>query len=573
MNVKTLVIAVVALAIGAVAGNFLSLPTVETNVAMTNGDTEPGKKVLYWVAPMDPNFRRDGPGKSPMGMDLIPVYEGEETVGGNDDVAIRIGPNIVNNLGVRTASVERSDFSPHISTVGYIEFNEDSVSHVHLRTDGWIERLKVRSIGERVKKSDLLFELYSPTIVNAQAELLQALNSGRTSLVNAAEARLRALGVDDHQIKGLRRSGKSHRTIPIYAPQDGVVYQLNVGDGMYAQPSKTILSLADLSSVWVLADVFESDSHAIEPGLPASMTLAYLPGERWDGEIEYVYPTVDPKTRTLKVRLRFDNPGERLKPNMYADVTMHGRPSTNVISVPREALIRTGQSERVIVESGEGVFRPVLVKAGIESGDRVAILEGLSGGERVVVSGQFLIDSESSLSGALARLEASEPSDQTPSTEIRGKGVVNAVMPGERKLNVTHDPIAALGWPRMTMDFAVAPSVDLAAISGAQHVQFGLEKDEAGTWRIASIAPDGSNPSAKGIVHAVDAEARQVNMSHEPIPAIGWPKMTMDFKVAPSVDLSGISIGENYRFELGKNEASRWIITKFENNETDGGGS
>ncbi len=573
MKVGILVIAVVALAIGFAAGKFLPTPTPETSAAITTGDPEAERKIDYWVAPMDPNFRSDSPGKSPMGMDLIPVYEGEGAGGGNDDVAIRIGPNIVNNLGVRTAAVERGDFSPNISTVGYIEFNEGSVFHVHLRTDGWIEDLKVRSIGERVKKGDLLFRLYSPTIVNAQAELLQALSRGRTTLINAAEERLDALGVNASYIKRLKRSGKASRTIPVYAPQDGVVYALNVGDGMYAMPSKTILSMADLSSVWVLADVFESDAHAIEPGLPANMTLSYLPGERWDGEIEYVYPTVDPKTRTLKVRLRFDNPGERLKPDMYADVTMHGRPSTNVLSVPRQALIRTGQSERVIVEAEEGAFRPVLVKAGIESGDRVAILEGLSGGERVVVSGQFLIDSESSLSGALARLEAGEPNDMASNAEIRAEGVVNAVMPGERKVNVTHAPIPALGWPQMTMDFAVAPSVDLAAISDAQHVQFELEKDEAGTWRIASIASNGSNPSAVGIVNAVDAAAHQVNISHEPIPAIGWPQMTMDFKVAPSVDLSGVSSGDTYRFQLTKDEAGMWMITTLENNGTDGGGS
>ena len=367
--------------------------------------------------------------------------------------------------------------------------------------------------------------------------------------------------------------GKASRTIPVYAPQDGVVYALNIGEGMYAKPSKTILSLADLSSVWVLADVFESDAHAIEPGLPASMTLSYWPGERWDGEIEYVYPTVDPKTRTFKVRLRFDNPAERLKPDMYADVTMHGRSTESVLSIPREALIRTGSSERVIVEADEGAFRPVIVKAGIESGDQVAIVEGLSGGERVVVSGQFLIDSESSLSGALARLEADEPSDDPPNPDIRGEGVVNAVMPGERKVNVTHSPIPAIGWPEMTMDFAVGPSVDLTAVRSAQHVEFALEKAEDGMWRIASIASNDSNPSAAGVVNAVDAEARQVNISHEPIPAIGWPKMTMDFNVAPSVDLSGVASGKNYRFQLTKNDGGMWIITKLENDGTDEGGS
>lgn len=357
------------------------------------------KEVLYWVAPMDANYQRDKPGKSPMGMDLVPVYV--DAAGGD---AIMISPEVIQNLGVRTAKAEISRLWRGIDTVGYVDFDESKVSHIHLRTEGWIENLVVRSEGERVKKGDRLFNFYSPELVNAQEEFVQALSAGNKGLVAASTERLLALGISKQQIAALRKNRKVRQTIAVFAPQDGVVSTLPVREGMFIKPSMKVMSLADLSSVWLLAEVFERQVDWVSMGDAAQVTLSYLPGREWQGKVEYIYPSLDPKTRTLKVRLRFDNPEEALKPNMYANVKIFGGAKADILVIPMEALIRTGRNERVIVALGEGRFEARTVKAGIESGDWVEIASGLKPGEEVVVSGQFLIDSEASIKASINRM-------------------------------------------------------------------------------------------------------------------------------------------------------------------------
>ena len=369
------------------------------------------KEVLYWVAPMDPNYQRDEPGKSPMGMDLVPVYA--DPAGGD---AITISPEVIQNLGVRTSKAEISKLWRGIDTVGYVDFDESKLSHIHLRTEGWIENLAVRSEGERVKKGDRLFDFYSPQLVNAQEEFVQALSVGNTGLVSASNERLLALGISKGQIASLRKTRKARQYISVFAPQDGVVASLPVREGMFIKPSMKVMSLADLSSVWLLAEIFERQADWVSMGDSAQVTLSYLPGREWQGKVEYIYPSLDPKTRTLKVRLRFDNPEEALKPNMYANVKIFGGAKTNILVIPMEALIRTGRNERVIVALGEGRFEARTVKAGIESGDWVEISRGLKPGEEVVVSGQFLIDSESSIKASFKRM--SKP-DETKDMEMQ----------------------------------------------------------------------------------------------------------------------------------------------------------
>lgn len=366
---------------------------------------EQPRKPLYWVAPMDPNYRRDKPGKSPMGMDLVPVYADE---GGPE---VRVSAAVINNLGVRTAPVERGRLWRMIETVGYVGFDESRISHIHLRTEGWIERLSVQSAGERVKRGAVLFDLYSPTLINAQEEYVQALGSGNKNLTRASRDRLLALGISEAQVRRLGKTRKVPQTTRFLAPQDGVVAALNVREGMFVRPALEIMSLADLSTVWVLVEVFERQADWVQVGQRAQVRSSFIPGREWEGRVEYVYPTLDPKTRTLQVRLRFDNPDEALKPNMYADVRIYGAPRDEVIKIPREALIRTGEQERVILALGEGRFRARQVKSGMESGEWVEILSGLAPGEQVVTSGQFLIDSESSLKAGLQRL--SEPEADT----------------------------------------------------------------------------------------------------------------------------------------------------------------
>lgn len=439
---------------------------------------EEEREILYWVAPMDPNYQRDKPGKSPMGMDLIPFYANEDQGGS----AISISPAIVQNLGVRSTKAELTRLWRRIDTVGYVDYDESKVSHIHLRTEGWIERLAVESEGERVKKGDFLFDIYSPKLVNAQEELVTALSSGNRGLIRASKERLSALGISDSQIKQLQKTRKVKQRISIFAPQDGVVSDLSVRDGMFIKPAMKVMTLGDLSSIWLLAEVFERQAQWVEVGQPAEVSLSYIPGKIWEGSVEYIYPSLDTKTRTLKVRLRFENPGEQLKPNMYANVKIFAGAKKDTIVIPIEGLIRTGREERVIIALGEGKFEARDVKAGIESGNYVEILNGIKDGEEIVISGQFLIDSEASMRASISRMseldtDKSEMSmDTVDSKTVSAKGTLMIIKADEHKLNIQHDPINELGWPSMTMDFTLAEDVDVSKLNINDKVTFQLEK-------------------------------------------------------------------------------------------------
>ncbi len=444
-------------------------------------------EVLYWVAPMDPNYRRDKPGKSPMGMDLVPIYA--DTSGADADV-ISINPAVVQNLGVRTAKTERGKLWRRINTVGYVAFDERKLSHVHLRTDGWIEKLYVKSDGERVKKGDVLFELYSRELVNAQEEYVQALRGKNDYLKRASRERLESLGMSKQQIKEVSRKRRAFQNVRVLAEQDGIVDGLKVREGMYVKPATEVMTLADLSSIWLLVDVFERQSDWVAIGQPADVRLAYLPGREWEGKVEFVYPTIDPMTRTLQVRLRFDNEDEALKPDMYANVRIYAGPKDDVLSIPREALIKTGEAQRVILALGEGQFKGLEVVSGMESGDRVEILEGLNDGDMVVTSGQFLLDSEANLRASFTRMDpAAESTDNSsgPDEPAMGMGTVNEVFTDERKLNISHGAIEALGWPEMSMDFELNDNAGLEGIEAGAKVHFTLLKDDEGNYLIDSI--------------------------------------------------------------------------------------
>lgn len=362
---------------------------------------EEEKEVLYWVAPMDANYRRDKPGKSPMGMALVPFYAG----GSDDGSSVTISPAVMQNLGVRTQKAELTQLWRGIDTVGYVGYDKSKISHIHLRTEGWIDKLAVESEGDHIKKGDFLFDIYSPKLVNAQEEMLTALSSGNKGLIRASKERLSALGISALQIKELEKTKKVKQHISTYASQSGVVSSLPVREGMFVSPSQKVMTLSDLSSVWLTAEVFERQSQWIEVGQSAEVSLSFLPGKTWQGVVDHIHPSLDPKTRTLKVRLHFDNPGEQLKPNMYTNVKIYGGAKKNIVVIPLEALIRTGREQRVIIALGEGKFEARQVNAGMESGAFVEILKGIKPGEEIVVSGQFLIDSEASARASFARME------------------------------------------------------------------------------------------------------------------------------------------------------------------------
>ena len=403
-NIYTAVAVIGAIVIGIFIGRSMDGSTDTGDDVVAGGDRE----VLYWVAPMDPNYRRDEAGKSPMGMDLRPVYSDEVD---SQPGVVAIDPTIVNNLGVRTAKAQRGPLSRQIDTVGYVSYDEDTVQHVHTRVDGWIEKLATKANGDPVKKGQLLFELYSPTLVNAQEEYLTALRSNNKLLLGASKNRLAALGVNASDIARLDKERTVRQRVRVTAESDGVIAHLGVREGIFVTPATEIMSVAELDKIWVIAEVFERQSGWVKAGQNATVELDYLPGKTWRGVVDYVYPELDPNTRTLKVRLRFDNASTALRPNMFTRVAIEGDVFGDVVHVPREAVIRGGTVNRVVVALGDGRFKAQPVSIGIESGNRVAIRRGLSEGDEVVVSGQFLIDSESNIGAALARMNDGDEAD------------------------------------------------------------------------------------------------------------------------------------------------------------------
>jgi len=412
MNRNILLLALLLIAVPAA----FWLGRVSDGTSIHSGDSgaDAEREILYWVAPMDPNFRRDEPGKSPMGMDLVPVYADEVD---NESGMVRIDPAVVNNLGVRVATAQFGKLGRRIDTVGYVGYDEGTVQHVHTRVDGWVERLAITAEGDPVDAGQLLFELYSPTLVNAQEELLAAARSGNAALLNASRERLAALGVSTSEIARIERERSVAERVRIYAETDGVVARLGVRDGMFVTPVTEVMAVAELESVWVIAEVFERQAGWVKEGLNSVVELDHLPGRRFDALVDYVYPELDPETRTLRVRLRLDNSDGALKPNMFARVRIDAEGFGDVVHVPREAAIRDGRSARVVVALGNGRFRSQPVQLGIESGDRIAIRRGLRAGDAVVVSAQFLIDSESSLKTAMERMSPGGGSGSPPEAE------------------------------------------------------------------------------------------------------------------------------------------------------------
>jgi Cu(I)/Ag(I) efflux system membrane fusion protein len=300
-------------------------------------------------------------------------------------------------------------------------YDETRLAHVHPRADGWMEQLSVRAEGDPVKRGDVLGSFYSPEVLSAQVDYLIALdqngNRGSRAAVDKARNRLRLLGVPEQTIADIGSDRETRNLVPVLAPTDGVVTMLGVREGMYVTPANEIVTLADLGKIWVLVDIFEHQVDWLSTGLSAEITVPAYPGRTWEGTVDYIYPDLDPVARTLRVRLALDNPEGLLKANMFADAVIYGGPRRDALAIPREALIVTGERETVVRALGDGRFEPVDVVTGMKRGDRVEILNGLEEGDEVVVSGQFLIDSESSLQASFLRMSDAGADDTVPAPD------------------------------------------------------------------------------------------------------------------------------------------------------------
>lgn len=413
-----------------------------------------------------------------MGMDLVAVYQNSDSADDFGPGAVRIAPHVINNLGVRTARVQRRTLQSRISTVGYIQYDEDKLVHIHPRVDGWVEQLFVKAVGDPVAKGQALYTLYSPQLVNAQKELLIALNRSNSALIIAAKERLRALQLSEQFIQQLEATKNVMQTVTFNAPQSGVVDELNIRAGFFVKPGTTLMSIAQLSQVWAEAQVFESDAMLVKSGLPVSMTLDYLPGRKWQGKVDYVYPSLSKKTRTLRIRLKFDNPDGYLKPNMFAQVIIFSDKTEGTLSIPKEALIRTGRQNRVVVALGEGHFKSVEVDVGRIEDDYVEIVSGLTEGDMIVTSAQFLIDSESSKQSDFKRMGADTADEIESDSAIWSAtvtGIINQINIDSRVLNISRDAIEKWSRPAAIIDFIASKEIDLSLLSQGAVVTFTFE--------------------------------------------------------------------------------------------------
>ncbi|MEP0846030.1 MAG: efflux RND transporter periplasmic adaptor subunit [Phycisphaerae bacterium] len=387
------------------------------------------RKVLYWRSPMHPDVVSDKPGKDPMGMDLVPVYADEsESPAGK---TITIDPVTIQNMGIRTATVKRGPLARTIRTVGRVDYNEQSLYFINTKFEGWIETLYVDQTGAQVERDQPLFDVYSPRLYAAQEEFLAAQRgiermAGSTlpeareeaqRLLGAARKQLEYFDVSEDQIEALARSKQIQKTLTIHSPARGIVTEKTALDGAYLTPGMRLYTIADLSKVWVYVDVYEYQLPWVRVGQEARMTLPYVPGREFVGHVVYLYPYLEQMTRVVKVRLEFENPSLELKPGMYASVTLRADLDRDALLIPREAYLDSGLRKVAFVDLGGGRFQPREIDVGVEAEEGwVEVRHGLDEGDRVVTSGQFLLDAESKLKEAIAKMLEAEPSKTPPLT-------------------------------------------------------------------------------------------------------------------------------------------------------------
>lgn len=385
--------------------------------ALTKSSDNAGE-ILFYRHPMNPDVTSPVPVKDEMGMDYVPVYASVDKGGVDSPGTITIDPVVVQNIGVRTATAERTSLSRSIRAVGRVGFDEESMARIHPKVDGWVEDLRVDKTGQAVDKGEILLSLYSPKLVSTQQEYLLALNNlemlskspfddikkGARELVASSRRRLEFFDVPEHQIKELKKTQKTQKYLHIHSPFAGTVIDIGVRQGQHVMPDTELYMIVNLERVWVYADVYEYELPWIKVGDDAQITLDSVPDKTFHGNIDYIYPYAEPKTRTTKVRIVIENPNSLLRPHMFSDVVIQADTRKNVVVIPAEAIIRSGEKTHVLVVREPGKFEPRQVTLGFESNGKVSVFKGVEAGEEVVTSAQFLIDSESKLHEATAKM-------------------------------------------------------------------------------------------------------------------------------------------------------------------------
>jgi len=394
--------AVLAVALASAAGGYFF---AGGNRAAPSSDGS-NHRILYWYDPMIPQERYPGPGKSSMNMDLIPKYADEAEQGG-----VRVSPAMTQNLGVRLATAEMRDMAPSLRVVGHVEFDERLIAEVQTRTPGFVESLNVRAVGEPIVQGRQIASVYSPDLLTAQHEYRAVLSMPRgissPGLRQAARSRLSLLGLPPAAISRLERGGTPQRTYPVFARASGIVTQIGARPGAQVAPGQSIVTIAGLSRVLVVAEVPEALLGQVRVGLPVEISFPAYGAEIVRARVDYIYPRLNAEARTARVRITLANPGGRFREGMFANVTISGTGGMALV-VPSEAVIDTGRRKVVIVRRN-GAFVPVNVQTGRELGEWTQILSGVQAGDQVVASGQFLIDSEASLSGFVDRMAQPDP--------------------------------------------------------------------------------------------------------------------------------------------------------------------
>ena len=493
MKKRTLGIVLAAVLVVAAGGYGLYSLGMTQGMAMGGGDAasaaaNAGRPVLYWHDPMVPGQKFDKPGKSPfMDMQLVPVYADDGAAEGS----VAIGSQVQQNLGIRTAEATKGALSTTLEVVGSVAYHERELALVPARANGFIERLHVRAALDRVAKGQPLAEMLVPDWVAAQEEFLAAArlqDAGLAGLREGARQRMRLAGMSDAHIQQVESSGKVQPRQTLVSPVSGVVSELSAREGMTVMAGAPLFRINGLSTVWVNAEIPEGVAASVRPGSAIEARSAAAGATTFKGKVGAILPEVNATTRTLKARIEIANPRGELVPGMFVTVDLTPQARPDVVQVPSEAVIQTGKRTVVVLaetsEDGKQRFKPVDVEIGVESNGMTEIRKGIAAGAKVVVSGQFLVDSEASLKATTARMEESA---QGTGAVHRGIAIVEKVNPDS--VTLSHDPIASLKWGAMTMDFKNPPKGIPQGVRAGSTVEFEFSEEAGGTYALKSMTP------------------------------------------------------------------------------------